>query len=76
MQSELGHTHEQIQDLQHQIDTLTKSLEAVSKAYADAAAELVVMKQARIIEAEQEPELVDNADLDTTGSRFSMLEPE
>lgn len=76
MQPELDHVNEQIQDLQHQIDALTKSLEAVSKAYADAAAELVAMKQARIIEAEQEPELVDIVDLDTTGSRFSMLEPE
>lgn len=32
------------------------------------------MKQARLIE--QEPEIVDIADLDTTGSRFGVLEVE
>lgn len=60
--------------LQIQVETLTKSLEAVGKAYAEAAAELVAMKQARLIE--QEPEIVDIADLDTTGSRFGVLEVE
>lgn len=74
MQSELEQLHEQIATQAQQIKTLTKALEAVSKAYADAAAELVAMKQARLIE--QEPELVNIADLDATGSRFGMLEPD
>ena len=76
MQSDLDHLNVQIQDLQSQVEALTKSLEAVGKVYAEAAAELVAMKQARLIEVEQEPEIVDIADLDTTGTRFSVLEPE